>query len=94
MNKPILTAVLAAFLALTLYVLWQVGLLNLFVHNLNHPAGVQVFVDLAIMLGLFCAWMWRDARATGRNPWLWTALSFGLGSFGPLLYLITRKTAA
>ncbi len=93
MNKPVLVTVLALFSALTLYALAEVGLWNLFVHNLNHPAGMQIFADLGIALGLFCGWMWRDARSQERNPWLWTLFVFTVGSFGPLLYLITRKQA-
>jgi hypothetical protein len=35
-------------------------------------------------------WMWCDATAQGRNPWPWT---LALGSFGPLLHLLTRPQA-
>ncbi|MGQ0709112.1 MAG: DUF2834 domain-containing protein [Rhodoferax sp.] len=94
MSKTILACVLAAFSALTLYVLAQIGLWNVWAHNLNHPAGWQIFADLGIALGLFCTWMWRDARTQGRNPWLWTAFVFAVGSFGPLLYLLTRRKTA
>lgn len=94
MNKPLLAAVLAAFSALTLWVIAQVGFWNLWVYNLNHPAGVQVFTDLGIALGLFCVWMWRDARTLQRSWWAWMIFTFAVGSFGPLLYLLTRRERA
>jgi hypothetical protein len=37
-------------------------------------------------------WMWRDAKATGRNVWPWLIATVALGSFGPLLYLLTRQS--
>ena len=39
-------------------------------------------------------WMWRDAKATGRNAWPWIVATLALGSFGPLVYLLTRKPRA
>jgi len=48
--------------------------------------------DLVIALSVFLVWMWRDARAIGRNPWPWLVMTLAIGSFGPLLYLLTRKT--
>jgi hypothetical protein len=36
--------------------------------------------------------MWRDARATGRNPWPWIVMTLVMGSFGPLIYLLTRRS--
>jgi hypothetical protein len=38
-------------------------------------------------------WIWRDATAQGRNPWPWILATLALGSFGPLLYLLTRPQA-
>jgi hypothetical protein len=40
------------------------------------------------------AWLWRDARANGRNPWPWMIATLLLGSFGPLVYLLVRKPIA
>lgn len=80
--------------ALTLQAIWQGGLTSLWIQNLNHPAGRQIFLDLAIALSLFCVWMWRDARRLGRSPWFWTLFTFVVGSFGPLLYLLSRTAPA
>lgn len=91
MRKSILMLVLAVFSVLTICVVWQIGLWNVWVHNLNHPAGWQIFADIVIVLSLFVVWMWRDARANGRNPWPWAVLTLATGSFGPLLYLLTSR---
>jgi hypothetical protein len=47
---------------------------------------------LVIALTLAMVWMWRDAKATGRNVWPWIIATLVLGSFGPLVYLLTRKS--
>lgn len=57
-------------------------------------AAAQVFVDLVIALVLAMIWMWRDARAAGRNPWPWIVATLVTGSFGPLVYLLVRRPPA
>ena len=93
MQRGILWGALALFGVLSAWVVARVGLLALFLDNLNHPAGQQVFADLVIALCLVMAWMWTDARKTGRKAWPWLVATLLLGSFGPLVYLITRKEA-
>jgi hypothetical protein len=56
--------------------------------------AAQVFVDLVIALVLVMAWMWRDATIAGRSPWPWIVATLLLGSFGPLVYLLTRPLNA
>lgn len=80
--------------ALTVQAIWQGGLASLWIQNLNHAAGRQIFLDLVIALSLFCTWMWRDARRLGRSPWFWTLFTLAVGSFGPLLYLLSRAPAS
>jgi hypothetical protein len=92
-SKPILAIVLIAFSIQGAYVLSQVGYWNIWIHNLNHVAGQQVFADLFISLSFVMVLMWHDAKATGRNIWPWIALTLAAGSFGPLIYLLTRKSA-
>ena len=53
-----------------------------------------MLIDLFIAVGIGMYWMWIDGQKTGRNPWLWLVLSVVAGSFGPLLYLLTRKVDA
>jgi hypothetical protein len=91
-SKLIVLIVLIAFSIQGVYVLSQVGYWNIWIHNLNHVAGQQVFADLLISLSLVMVWMWRDARATDRIVWPWIALTLAAGSFGPLIYLLTRKS--
>jgi hypothetical protein len=91
-NKLILTIVLIAFSIQGVYVLSQIGYWNIWIHNLNHVAGQQVFADLLISLSFVTVWMWRDAKATGRNIWPWIALTLAAGSFGPMIYLLTAKS--
>lgn len=57
---------------------------------LANAATLQVFADLGIALGLVMVWMWQDARQQGISPLPFVALTLGLGSVGPLLYLIRR----
>lgn len=92
--KTLLLAVLAAFTVLTALAVWTHGLWGIFEPLLTTWAGAQVLVDLVIALSLFLVWMWRDARRLRRNPWPWLALTLAAGSFGPLLYLLTRREPA
>ncbi len=92
MSKPLLVLVLVPFSLLSLAALWKHGYWGLFEPAFHSLAAAQVLVDLVIALGLFLVWMWRDAAQSGRNPWPWMVLTLAAGSFGPLLYLLTRKT--
>ena len=91
MQRPLIILVLVLFGALTLKALGDVGYVGLFLSALDSAASLQVFADLAIALTLVLVWMWRDAKATGRNIWPWLFATLALGSFGPLLYLLKRK---
>lgn len=92
-GRAALLAVLLPFGALSTAALWQHGYWGLFAGQLEDLAGMQVLADLVIALALFLGWMWRDARRRGRNPWPWAVLTLAGGSFGPLLYLLTRRSA-
>jgi hypothetical protein len=91
MPRALLLAILTAFSALTAIALWHHGYWGILAPHFKSWGAAQVLVDLAIALALFLVWMWRDARASGRNPWPWAVLTLAAGSFGPLLYLLTRK---
>jgi hypothetical protein len=91
MRRSLLVVSLILFGALTTAALWQHGYWGILAPHFQTFGGAQVFVDLVIALSLVLAWLWRDARATGRNPWPWVFATLALGSFGPLVYLLTRK---
>jgi hypothetical protein len=88
MQRILLIVILLAFSALTVLALIHHGVTGIFSHQFVNLAGMQVFLDLVIALALFLVWMWRDARAAGRNPWPWLLLTLVVGSIGPLIYLI------
>ncbi|GCL63712.1 hypothetical protein AQPW35_27930 [Rubrivivax pictus] len=90
MQRLLVLLVLAGFGALTAVALWQYGYIGIFQLQFQTSAGLQVLADLAIALALVLVWLWHDARATGRNPWPWIVATLALGSFGPLVYLLTR----
>ncbi len=91
MSRPLLILVLVVFGALSAVAVWQHGIVGIFAWQLQNTAGMQVLADLVIALGLFCTWMWRDAKAHGRQPLPWVLLTLVVGSFGPLLYLLSRR---
>jgi hypothetical protein len=93
MHRTILILVLACFGTLSAIAMWRHGYLGVFEHQFASLAGLQVLADLGIALGLVMLWMWRDARASGRQALPWIVLTLAAGSFGPLLYLLTRRSA-
>ena len=90
MQRFLLALVLVVFAILSAAAMWQHGYVGIFAWQLANTAGLQVLAGLGIALTLILVWLWRDARVTGRNPWLWTVLTLAAGSFGPLLYLLFR----
>jgi len=94
MQRTLITITLLLFGALTVMAMQEVGYIGLFMSPLQSLAGMQIFMDLVIALSLVMVWLWRDAQATGRNAWPWLLATLMLGSFGPLLYLLTKKPSA
>ncbi|NER78553.1 MAG: DUF2834 domain-containing protein [Leptolyngbya sp. SIO1D8] len=80
------------FGALSTMALWQNGYWGIIAPQFQNFGAAQVFVDLVIALVLVMVWLWHDAKTTGRNPWPWLIATLALGSFGPLFYLLTRKS--
>ncbi len=91
MIRWILITILVPFSGLSALALWQHGYVGLFTNQFTNTAGWQVLADLFIAVGLCMLWMYKDAQKTGRKIAPWILLSMLLGSFGPLLYLITAK---
>jgi hypothetical protein len=92
MQRSLLIVTLILFGALSAAALWQHGYFGIFALHFQTFGGAQVLTDLVIALTLVMVWRWHDARATGRNVWPWIAMTLAFGSFGPLLYLLSRKT--
>jgi Terpene cyclase DEP1 len=91
LGKAFVILVTVAFAALTLMALLDHGVMGIFQHQFSNLAGWQVWVDLAIALGLILVWLVPDARERQINPWPWVVLTMVAGSFGPLIYLMVRK---
>ena len=79
--------VLIAFSLLCAWAVSQQGYLAVWTVPFEQPVTFAVGVDLAIVLGLGCLWMLKDATQHGRNVWSYIALTATCGSIGLLLYL-------
>jgi drug/metabolite transporter (DMT)-like permease len=90
-KRTLAIIILIPFSALSLYAVAKVGYIGIFDYHRHSPAGWQVFADLVIALVLVLSWLIPEARRAGRNPWPWVAVTLFLGSFGPLLYLLSGK---
>jgi hypothetical protein len=93
MQRALVVIALALFGLLSAAAVWRHGYLGIWTTSFQSLAGLQVLADLVIALLLVLAWLWRDARASGRNPWPWVIATLTLGSFGPLVYLLVRKSS-
>lgn len=92
MTRMLLVVTLVLFGALTSVAVWHHGYRGIFETMFQSWAGVQVLVDLVIALVLVLVWMWRDVQVLKRSVWPYVLITLVAGSFGPLLYLLTRKT--
>jgi hypothetical protein len=94
MKRIALYLVFADFLALTAYAVYQVGYVEFFRLMLSNIAGIQIFADLVIALGLVALWIIGDAKERGVSPVPYLVITLFLGSLGPLVYLIRRPATA
>ena len=92
MQRLLIVVTLILFGALSIEALLAHGFIGIFMSPLQSLASTQIFCDLLISLTLVLIWMWHDAKASDRNFWPWLIVTLALGSFGPLLYLLTRKS--
>ena len=86
-----LAVVILGFGVLSSIALIDVGYLGIFAPHFQSWGAAQVFTDLVILAVLFCVWMVTDARKRGTTAWPFVAVALVAGSFGPLLYLVTRE---
>lgn len=82
-------ALLIPFSVLSAYSVYKSGYWGLFQYQFASPAGWQVLADLVIACGLMFVWIFPDAKRHNRNPWPYVVITLFLGSFGPLLYLVS-----
>lgn len=94
MQRTLLLVTIILFGALSAVALWRHGFWGIIAPHFQSFGAGQVFADLVIALTLAMIWMWHDAKTTGRHVWPWIVATLALGSFGPLFYLLTRKTTA
>ena len=90
MNRRYLLLLLAPFSVVSVLALWYHGYWGILAPHFQSWGAAQVLMDLAIALGMVMVWLWRDARQRARNFWFWLLITLVAGSFGPLLYLLTR----
>jgi len=85
-----LTVLLADFICLTGYAVYEYGYVGFFQLATANLATIAALADLTIALSLIVVWMVRDARARGVSALPYVLLTLFLGSAGPLVYLIRR----
>ncbi|MFL0200496.1 DUF2834 domain-containing protein [Exiguobacterium acetylicum] len=90
--KPLLLIITIAFAVLTAFSIIDFGVLGIFVEATQNTATLQIFVDLILCALFIIVWLRHDTRRTGRSFLLWAIITLAIGAFGPLLYLLTRKS--
>lgn len=91
MRTLLVSLILLAFGAYSLYVMWHYGYLGIWQAGVANPAALQILLDLVITCLLISGWMLADARARGLTAWPFVGITLAAGSFGPLLYLVYRE---
>lgn len=86
-----LDLVLTAFLAMTAYAVWTHGYVGFFEAMAANAATQLAMLDLAIVLGLFTLWQWRDAGERSLPFFPYAAITLLFGAAGPLAYLFHRE---
>ncbi len=90
--KPLLLIITIAFAVLTAFSIIDFGVLGIFAEATQNTATLQIFVDLILCALFIIVWLSHDTRRTGRSFPLWAIITLAIGAFGPLLYLLTRKS--
>lgn len=92
MQRILLLVTLALFSVLTAAAVWQDGVLKIFSSIPQSLGSLQIYVDLVIACVLINVWIWRDAKEHGRKPWGRIIATMIVGTFSPLIYLLTRPS--
>lgn len=84
-------AVLAVFVAATVYTTATIGYVGFFeAANANAATRLMMF-DLVLALAAIILWLLADARQRGLTSIPYVAITVLFGMAGPLLYLIRRE---
>jgi len=86
-----LFVVIGLFGVLSALALREVGYFGIIEPHFQSWGQGQVLADLVILAVLGCIWMTEDARARGIASWPFVVVTLFAGSFGVLLYLVTRE---
>jgi hypothetical protein len=94
-NKAIVGAVLAGFLALNGYAFYADGQLMGLVRTVMELRGwgLVLGVDLMIALTMVAVWIIGDARKQGTSGVPYALLTVTTGSIGSLLYLLRKPSS-
>jgi hypothetical protein len=93
MQKLILICVLVLFSVVSGLALYHHGYWGIIEPHFRSWGAGQVFFDLVIAVTILLVWMVRELRAAGKAAWPWVLFTLGTGSFGPLIYLLTKKNS-
>ena len=95
MIKITILLVLANFVPFTLWAVVAGGSLSeILAAFAANPWTIQVAIDLVLALTMVSIWMWNDAKQRGKNPLPWLLATTFSGSIAPLVYFLTRPSAA
>lgn len=86
-----LSIVIVGFGVLSAIALLDAGYWGILAPHFQSWGAAQVFTDLVILAVLSCIWMVVDARKRRIAAWPFVEVTLVAGSFGPLLYLVTRE---
>jgi hypothetical protein len=89
-SRILLAVALVVLLGVNAYAVAQYGVAGFFDLAAANAVVVSILVDLTIALTLVTVWMWRDAHQRGASVVPHVLLTLGLGSVGPLVYLLGR----
>ena len=92
MPRKFILPITIAFTCLSGVALWEHGYWGIWKPLFTTWSGAQVLADLVIALSFVMSWVYRDARAKGRAYVPWVVATLLLGSFGPLLYVLTSPS--
>lgn len=83
-------AVLAAFGAFSLWVVYGYGYTGFLTLAGKEPWALQLLLDLVIAASFAIGWMRADARKRGITAWPYIAVTLFGGSIGLLAYVVRR----